>query len=199
MRKKPLVEEISWEDIIKASLLMGAFAFIFFFFLTRRKFEFKYVFKIRNPGNLNFPSDGFFAVRPPTTTETALILLGSLVLILVIALLVVFFARILQKNPLKTGSFLSRLEDEQKRSFSLEGSPRDVVINAYGASCQHLETRGFPNKKYKTPAEFREDVHNPHLDQLTDLFEEARYSDHDMTNQDSETAVSSYRRLRDGP
>jgi hypothetical protein len=96
-------------------------------------------------------------------------------------------------------SIFDRMGEERRRkkSYIFEGSPREVVINAYGASRDHLHDRGFRYNKDKTPAEFTKDVENENLNSLTDLFEEARYSNHDITTKYSKSALSYYRRLKD--
>ncbi|MGD2248902.1 MAG: DUF4129 domain-containing protein [Candidatus Methanofastidiosia archaeon] len=138
-------------------------------------------------------------VRTPTTIEKVFIFVGAFIIILVIVMIILAFISMSRKKISSHKSYFDRMGEDRRRKkpYIFEGSPREVVINAYGASRDHLHGRGYRYKKDKTPAEFTKDVENENLNSLTDLFEEARYSNHDITTKYSKSALSYYRRLKD--
>lgn len=137
-------------------------------------------------------------VRAPTTLEKVLIFVGTATILMVIIIFILAFISMSKKKISPHKSIFERMgEERRKKPYAFQGSPREVVINAYGASRDHLNEKGFRYKKDKTPAEFKNDVENENLNSLTELFEEARYSNHDITNTYSKSALSYYRRLKD--
>lgn len=87
--------------------------------------------------------------------------------------------------------------------FELESSLscREAIIRCYKRFCELLERRGLSIPDHQTAREFREMVarflrlpEDP-LRGLTALFEEARYSSHEMTTQDREEALKHLRGL----
>ena len=80
----------------------------------------------------------------------------------------------------------------RKKEFTFDGDPRDVVINAYGASLDALHKKGVQIPEHFTPWEFQRQVGSPHLRRLTQLFERARYSTHTITQRDCEEAVEKF-------
>ena len=69
-------------------------------------------------------------------------------------------------------------------SLEAGGDPRTVVYRSYMSMCDLLERRGLADISYLTPGEFASiavrEFHLPReqVEELTQLFEEARYSDH---------------------
>ena len=199
LHKQRLVEDLSWKKtfVLLIGLCLCLFM-LFFFSYFKEKLNFENVFNLGRPFQINSPFSGPIVLRTPTTAEKALIYLGAGVLVVLIALLIVAFIVFTRKKRYTGKSILEKIElEKRKRQYSFEGSYRDVVIDAYGASCDHLEEKGFDCEEGKTPAEFKEVVNDPHLERLTYLFEKARYSHHNVSKTDSERALSHYRRLKD--
>lgn len=198
LHKQRLVEDVSWKKTLVLLLGLGiCLIMLFLFSHLKEYFEFGNVSNLGRLFQISSPDEPI-VIRPPTTAERALIYLGAGVLIILIALLIVAFITFTRKKRYTGRSILEKIEmEKRKRQYSFEGSYRDVVINAYGASCDHLEEKGFDYEKGKTPAEFKEVVQDPDLERLTYLFEKARYSHHGISRKDSESALSHYRRLKD--
>ncbi len=199
LHKQRLIEDVSWKKTLVLIIgLVICLVALFLFSHFRERFKFENIFGLRGPLQLNSPFDEPIVLRPPTTAERALIYIGAAVLIVLIALLIVLLITFTRKKRYTGRSILEKIElEKRKRQYSFDGSYRDVVINAYGASCDHLEEKGFDYEKGKTPAEFKEIVQDPDLERLTYLFEKARYSHHGISKKDSESALSHYRRLKD--
>ncbi len=138
-----------------------------------------------------------FVLAEPTPFEQFIVILLSLIIITVIAILLVTFLRPSQKeeNPLLVA--FPEFILGKKREFTFDGDPRDVVINAYGATLETLYKKGFHIPEHSTPWEFQQQVGDPHLSRLTQLFERARYSTHPISPRDSEEAVKKYRLIRE--
>lgn len=87
--------------------------------------------------------------------------------------------------------------------FELESSLscREAIIRCYKRFCELLESRGLSMPDHQTAREFREmaarflRLPEEPLEGLTGLFEEARYSSHEMTSQDREEALKHLRGL----
>jgi hypothetical protein len=80
---------------------------------------------------------------------------------------------------------------------------RKVIFNAYKRMLDGLQHYGFMRKKSDTPREFARAVRKAlpgvdkkHLHNLTTLFEEARYSDHKLTNHERFKAIRSLRKIK---
>jgi hypothetical protein len=199
LHKQRLVEDLSWKKTLV--LLIGlclCLVVVFFFSYFKEKLNFENILNLGRPFQINSPLSGPIVLRPPTTAERALIYLGAGVLVVLIILLIVALITFTRKKRYAGRSILEKVElEKRKRQYSFEGSYRDVVIDAYGASCDHLEEKGFDYQEGKTPAEFKDVVKDPDLERLTYLFEKARYSHHHISRTDSERALSHYRRLKD--
>ncbi|MGC1122001.1 MAG: DUF4129 domain-containing protein [Candidatus Methanofastidiosia archaeon] len=196
IKKQRLVDDsVSWMSTLGLALGLGLLlCFIYFTFRNPRRLE--SIIQLRSPMNIDTLFSKHLLIRPPTTMERGIYYLGALILILLVILLIVAFIAFSMKKGYIGTSILEKIERQRRKSFSFDGSERDIVINAYGASCDHLETKGFFFDRAKTPTEFKEDVRNPDLEQLTYLFEKARYSHHAVSKQDSAQALAHYERLK---
>lgn len=196
IKKQRLVDDsVSWMSTVGLALgLSLLLCFIYFTFRNPRRLE--SIIQLRTPMNFDTLFSKPLLIRPPTTVERGIYFLGVSILILLVILLIVAFIAFSMKKGYTGMSILEKIEEEKRKSFSFDGSERDIVINAYGASCDHLETRGFLLDKAKTPTEVKEYVRNPDLEQLTYLFEKARYSHHEVSRKDSDQALTCYERLK---
>jgi hypothetical protein len=80
---------------------------------------------------------------------------------------------------------------------------RKVIYNAYIRMLEVLKNYGFLRRKSDTPREFAQavrkampEIDRKHLHKLTSLFEEARYSDHELTKHERFKAIRSLRRVK---
>jgi hypothetical protein len=196
IKKQRLVDDsVSWMSTVGLALGLGLLLCLLYFTLRNPR-RLESFIHLRVPMNIDTLFSNPLLIRSPTTVERGIYYLGvSILVLLVILLIVAFIAFSMKKGYIKT-SILEKIEEQKRRSFSFDGSQRDIVINAYGASCDHLETKGFLPDKAKTPTEFKEYVGNPDLEQLTFLFERARYSHHDVSRKDSDQALTCYERLK---
>ncbi|MBU7015096.1 MAG: DUF4129 domain-containing protein [Theionarchaea archaeon] len=196
LKKQRLVDDsVSWLSTIGLALGLGLLLF-FMYYTFRDPRRLESIIPLRSPLNINALFDKPMLIRPPTTMERGIYYVGILILLLLIALFFVSFIAFSRKKKYARTSILEKIESERRKSFSFEGSHRDIVINAYGASCDHLETKGFLFDRAKTPSEVKDNVRNSDLEQLTDLFEKARYSHHMVSKQDSDKALTHYERLK---
>lgn len=86
--------------------------------------------------------------------------------------------------------------------LQLGGDVREVILACYTRFCELLGARGIGDQAALTPREIEDlavhrlDVSPESSDALTGLFEEARYSEHDLRDADRERAVQSLERIR---
>lgn len=80
---------------------------------------------------------------------------------------------------------------------------RSTIMRCYKKMCNILEESGVSNDKSMTPREFRTRADEKlgasasRIDDLTDLFEEARYSSHSLSEDDREGALDNLKALRE--
>gem|GEM_PF-2052710 len=97
---------------------------------------------------------------------------------------------------------LKKIVDRAIRVFEEgEGGYREAIIECYRQMLLLFEGRGLPQKVSLTPREFEKDVEKrlseplPHLQELTYLFERARYSGEEMESWELETAKQDLMRV----
>jgi len=80
--------------------------------------------------------------------------------------------------------------------------PRNTILRCYWKTCYLLEDRGVKQNKILTPREFKDlvlsniRIEEKPLDELTDLFEEARYSSHEITEIKREKAIKDLKYIK---
>ncbi len=93
------------------------------------------------------------------------------------------------------GELLRHVEDAIQ-DLKSGGDPREIVIRCYRNLCALLGDKGIAPKPHLTPREFenlvirRTGLRNENLRELTGLFEEARYSNHELNDMDRDHAVN---------
>jgi len=198
-RKTPkFPEEENW--LILMFMRIGVLAFLGFMYVLflRRGLKNRGAFNVFQAfQNLTNPKSGVELVPvEPTPFEQYLVVLLSLIIIFVIVtLLITMFKPSKHSEPPVLVALPEILM--RKKEFTFDGNPRDVVINAYGATLLALYKKGIPIPEHFTPWEFQKKVGNSHLQRLTQLFEKARYSTHEVSPKDSEEAVKKYRLLKE--
>ena len=79
---------------------------------------------------------------------------------------------------------------------------RSTILRCYQQMCDLLEDKGIDNTEYITPREFKLitlknlNISEEVVSDLTNLFEEARYSSHKLGDEDRRTALQDIRNLR---
>jgi len=90
---------------------------------------------------------------------------------------------------------LLRFVEDAIIDLELGGDVREVIIRCYQNLCTFIGKKGIAQKPYYTPREFERSVKRTtglkgeDLKELTTLFEEARYSTHELTILDKDRAV----------
>ncbi|NYT12125.1 MAG: DUF4129 domain-containing protein [Methanomassiliicoccales archaeon] len=118
--------------------------------------------------------------------ESYLIFIITAVIIGVVLFIVVRELRSRRPRPptMTSDNEMKVIIERAVDSLEAGGDPRTVVYRSYMNMCNLLERRGLTDISYLTPGEFASiavgEFHLPHqqVEELTQLFEEARYSDH---------------------
>ena len=100
---------------------------------------------------------------------------------------------------------MKTLFDEAINLLETTDEIRKVIYQTYIDMLNLLRKYGFLRKKHQTPKEFCEAVYDAvparssgHIYKMTDLFEEARYSEHKFKRRDKVRALKYFRRFRRG-
>ncbi len=94
--------------------------------------------------------------------------------------------------------------DAAMKSLYAGEDPRSTIIRTYQQMCLLVQAGKLDEEPYLTPREFADKAavvlgwKKAPLEDLTLLFEEARYSDHPLGVEQKERAISSFTRVRDG-
>ena len=94
--------------------------------------------------------------------------------------------------------------DAAVRSLYAGEDPRSTIIRTYQQMCLLVQVGKLDEEPYLTPREFADRAvyalgwKRAPLEDLTLLFEEARYSDHVLGEAEKERAIASFERVRDG-
>jgi hypothetical protein len=136
----------------------------------------------------------------------AIFLIASISLLLIIALrfavpslweLLTYKNRVIEEKKKKMISEISKtIEDlEAGKDF------RATIFRCYSRMCRLIEKHGVSQKPYLTPREFEEratkgGIKSKHLHKITNLFEEARYSLHEVSRKQRDEAVHSLKEIK---
>ncbi|MHA1213278.1 MAG: DUF4129 domain-containing protein, partial [Candidatus Heimdallarchaeota archaeon] len=135
------------------------------------------------------PSNGFTGIPKNVVSIVLLGISGVFILIAVIFVGIDFFRR-------RDDEFHEKTLDKDKRWLPTATSSehRKRVIRAYHKSSYKLIDHGAKSDRSMTPGEFetsvkdRLPISDKPIGDLTDLYEEARFSEHEITSEDSEKA-----------
>lgn len=130
-------------------------------------------------------------------TESYFIYIITLVIIAVLVYVIVKELWSRRTPPLMAGSKqdIKVIIDEAVDSLESGRDPRTVIYRSYLRMCKLLERRGLTDISYMTPGEFAavavREFHLPadKVEELTYLFEEARYSDHPVGESMKERSI----------
>lgn len=141
--------------------------------------------------------------RTPGFTTPALVAAGAITLVAIV------IGFLLTRVPPNRGSKpllardLSESIDDSLDDIRREGNPRRAVIAAYARMERVLRLYGLPRRDYEAPREYLVrilgglHVREEAIGSLTDLFELARFSQHDIGPRMKEEAISSLIAVRD--
>ena len=201
-RSKPKLPDEEYNWLVMLAVRIGALAVIavLYFIFIRSRPELKGIGRVlRGFQELTSPEGGVvFYEAEPTATEQFFVIMLSLIIVVLIVMFIVLMLRP-SKPPEEPVIFAALPEYIIKRGeFRFDGGPRDVVINAYGATLDTLYKKGVEIPEHFTPWEFQKGFGNVHLRKLTQLFEKARYSTHTITHADAEEALKHYELIKEG-
>jgi hypothetical protein len=119
-------------------------------------------------------------------SESYLIFIITAVIIAVVLFTVVreIRSKRISRPPMTSDNEMKVIIKRAVDSLEAGGDPRTVVYRSYMSMCDLLERRGLADISYLTPGEFASiavrEFYLPReqVEELTQLFEEARYSDH---------------------
>jgi len=115
--------------------------------------------------------------------------------IAVIAVLLVGIIMLFKKQKIEQKPSIEEIATQTISRLRTESDHRSTVINCYKQMCDWLEQKGVKKGSYQTPREFalatRDHIKmSPEsLYSLTQIFEKARYSPHDVTGEDRDRAI----------
>ncbi len=154
-------------------------------------------------GTVNASSSGPEVTEEPATSAFYAIVIMVGLLILGVAYMVVssLISKKAEKVPSQTEELMEKIELAMK---DLEEGKRvhDVIIRAYDEMCRILAKSGVKGDESMTPREFQQAVieqtgiRPEPVEDLTRLFEKARYSTHPIENSERKEALRALRELK---
>jgi hypothetical protein len=108
-----------------------------------------------------------------------------------------------RERDLDVTETLASVLDETLDDLRAEADPRRAVIAAYARLERALATQGFARRPSETPEELlsrvlgRLEVSDESIRRLTDLFEQAKFSQHDVDSAMKEEAIAALEQVRD--
>lgn len=108
-----------------------------------------------------------------------------------------------RERELDVTETLASVLDETLDDLRAEADPRRAVIAAYARLERALATQGFARRPSETPEELlsrvlgRLDVSDESIRRLTDLFERAKFSQHDVDSAMKDEAIAALQQVRD--
>ena len=180
------------------------------------------LFVVNPSGGILFP--GQQGERGATTNSTApepnapleptrdLPLLLPLVVVFIAVASIVVVWKFMRRRDAPKVNMADQTKDEEAkavldaavRSLYAGEDPRSTIIRTYQQMCLLVQAGKLDEEPYLTPREFADKAvtalgwKKAPLEDLTLLFEEARYSDHMLGSEQKERAISSFARVRDG-
>jgi len=144
----------------------------------------------------NGGNGAFFGVPPEIISNVLLAGSGVFLIIAIIAIGRDFFRK-------RGDEFHERILDKDRRWLPSASTTdhRKRVIRAYHKTSYDLIDRGAKSERSMTPGEFEESVEErfelpgDSMEKLTDLYEEARFSEHEMNEKESKKAEKYYDKI----
>ena len=126
---------------------------------------------------------------------TIYIILG--IICAIIIPLLILLKKKFKKRRKKGGSALEKIATQTIHQLETETDYRKTVIKCYKQMCKWMKSIGIPKASYQTPREFAITAENlleippESLYALTQIFEKAKYSTHEININDRDKAISS--------
>jgi preprotein translocase subunit SecG len=196
INKNPKVDDKRFfKTLILSNVIFFSMFFIFYLIVKKNKETLMQMLQIVSP-----PSPPSNTVTPPPATTTTV---NTIVLTLFFITLCIFLIYIIFKRFKKKNIHYSPQNEQNEESFLLteEGDPRRMIMAYYKHACHLLSRRGFESRPFQTPRQYGATVKTPFrepLETLTPLFEEAKYSNHRLTEKEKETAKLLYEIIKGG-
>ncbi len=157
----------------------------------------------------SFPDISFEGISGPVrrTLGSSYISGISILLVLVIGLILTFFLfRHMESSSTRSGDKeenISETADKALEELHEGKNVRDVIIRNYQKMCLILERKGVHQEVSYTPRELEKKALNQlslkgkTIDEMTKLFEEAKYSDHPLRRNERNRAIDNFKQIRD--
>jgi hypothetical protein len=136
-------------------------------------------------------------------TQNKYILLAIAVVVIVIILVVIIM--LFKKRKIEEGPTLEEIASQTISKLKTEYDHRTTVINCYKQMCELMSHRGIKKDSYQTPREFAMvskgflKISPESLYILTQIFEKARYSKHDISGEDRDKAIKCLNEILKAP
>jgi len=136
-------------------------------------------------------------------TQNKYILLAIAVVVIVIIMVVVIM--LFRKRKIEEGPTLEEIASQTISKLKTEYDHRTTVINCYKQMCELMSHRGIKKDSYQTPREFAMvskgflKISPESLYILTQIFEKARYSKHDISSEDRDKAIKCLNEILNAP
>lgn len=122
------------------------------------------------------------------------------VIVLIIGVVMLFRKRKIEETPT-----IEEIASQTITKLRTEGDHRKTVINCYKQMCDWLSTKGVKKDSYQTPREFALATKGflkmspESLYALTQVFEKARYSKHEVSGEDRDKAIKCLSEILSAP
>jgi flagellar basal body-associated protein FliL len=161
------------------------------------------------PINRNAQTNSTFPTDQPTRD---LPLAFPLIIVIIAVASIVVVWRFLRRSEAPRVNMANQAKDEEAkavldaavRSLYAGEDPRSTIIRTYQRMCLLVQVGKLDDEPYLTPREFADRAvgalgwKRAPLEDLTELFEEARYSAHVLGEAEKERAIAAFERVREG-
>jgi len=141
-----------------------------------------------------------FSEEESQNTYILLAIVIGIIVILLAGVIMLFKKRKIEEKPT-----IEEIATQTIVKLQTEGDYRKTVINCYKQMCDWLDRKGVKKDSYQTPREFalatrgHLNVSPENLYALTQVFEKARYSPHEISSEDRDKAIKSLREILSAP
>jgi len=129
-----------------------------------------------------------------------LLAIAAIIICVIIGVIMLF-----KKQNIQTGPSIEEIAARTIHELKVEDDHRKSVINCYKQMCNWLGSRGVSKASYQTPREFVMAAKNflrispGTLYDLTQIFEKARYSEHEINSEDRDKAIKCLNEIISAP
>jgi len=156
-----------------------------------------YKIKIDFKGNnIYLPSTKIINIQIGQNSPTEKISLTPYLIISIVGSIAIFFSyRYFIKRRKKDVKIIKEIAEKAIHDLKTDIDPRKTVIDCYNQMCKLLKRIGIKKAEYQTPREFAKiaekhmKIPPAYIYDLTQIFEKAKYSTHEINNDDKEVAI----------